>query len=169
MLYSRTLFFTHSLDDSLHLLISVSHSIPPPWQPQICYFCESVYFLNNPRRNLMPKKGGAVLCRNWEHPEKLIKTFLLITPWGWESLPLSAFPWHNLLRRNAKDGWDLSQHERVKGSNIPQRWRQCKKRCSCWFQLHPMGQPLRNISKAKATYRKVEKMHSTTSLVWRSG
>ena len=24
----------------------------------------------------MPKKGGAVLCRNWEHPEKLIKTFL---------------------------------------------------------------------------------------------
>ena len=35
-----------------------------------------MYFLNNPRRNLMPKKGGAVLCRNWEHPEKLIKTFL---------------------------------------------------------------------------------------------
>lgn len=24
----------------------------------------------------MPKKGRAVLCRNWEHPEKLIKTFL---------------------------------------------------------------------------------------------
>ena len=55
---------------------------------------------------------------------------------------------------------------RVKGSHMPQRWRQCKKRCSCGFPLHPVGQPLRNISKAKATYRKEEKkkMHLTTSL-----
>ena len=78
MLHSRTLLFSHSLDHSLHLLISVSHSIPPPWQPQICslFLWVCVYFLNNPRRTLMPKEGGAVLCRNWEHPEKLIKTFL---------------------------------------------------------------------------------------------
>lgn len=37
---------------------------------------KTVCFLNNPRRTLMPEKGRAVLCGNWEHPEKLIKTFL---------------------------------------------------------------------------------------------
>ena len=81
VLCSRTLLFIHSLYNSLHLLISNSQFIPPPppppWQPQACSPClwVCVCFLNNPRRALMQKKGRAVLCKNWEHPEKLIKTF----------------------------------------------------------------------------------------------
>lgn len=53
---------------------------------------------------------------------------------------------------------------RVKGSHIPTPWR-WKKCCSCWLHLHPAGQLLRSISKAKATYRKEgKKPRLTTSL-----
>ena len=43
VLQNRTLFFTHSLCDSLRLLTPTSHSNPPldppPWQPQVCSLC----------------------------------------------------------------------------------------------------------------------------------
>ena len=49
VLYSRTLLFAQSIYNSLHLLILVSQSVPPPsplpWQPQVCsLICESVSF-----------------------------------------------------------------------------------------------------------------------------
>ena len=48
ILYSRALLFSHSIDNSLHLLIPNIHSIPPPpplsWQPQICSLCVWICF-----------------------------------------------------------------------------------------------------------------------------
>ena len=35
--YTVGLVVIHSIYNSWHLLISDSHSVPPPWQPQVCY------------------------------------------------------------------------------------------------------------------------------------
>ena len=41
-LYSRSLLFIHSIHNNLHLLITNSQFIPPPWQLQVCSLCLQV-------------------------------------------------------------------------------------------------------------------------------
>ena len=54
MVYSRTLWFIHSLYNSLHLLTPNSQSIPPPpppppWQPEVCSLCPQTVLHPNSR------------------------------------------------------------------------------------------------------------------------
>lgn len=63
-----------------------------------------VCFLKYPRGALMPKKGRAVLCRNWEHSEELIKIFLLDYTLKVENSFLSCLSLTQLAQEECK-GW----------------------------------------------------------------
>lgn len=102
---------------------------------------------------LMPQEGRAALCRNQEHPEKLIKTF----PSDYTPEDGNRFLSRPSLTRLAQEeceGWV--------GSSPAGQWKEaayrrpdCPARAAAAGSTSTQrGQLSRNISKAKAAYRK---------------
>lgn len=121
-------------------------------------------FLKNARGVLMPAEGSAALCRNQEHPEKLIKTLPSdYTPEDANRF-LSRPSLTQLAPRNAKDGWDPPQQDSERKPAYQRA--DCPARAAAAGSTSTQrGQLLRNISKAQAAYRKGEKkVCLTTSL-----